>query len=43
VPRTHRMCYVTRRSHHMKKHKFGVTYPDALSIEIAPGPPELEK
>jgi hypothetical protein len=27
----------------MDKHKFGVTYPDTLFMEITPGPPEQEK
>jgi hypothetical protein len=37
------MHYVTRRSHRMEKHKFGVTGPDALFIDTARGPAELEK
>jgi hypothetical protein len=35
--------YVTHRSHRIKKHKYGVTCPDALFMETAPGPPEHEK
>jgi hypothetical protein len=37
------MHYVTRRSHQMRKHKFGVMCPGALFMEITPGPPEHEK
>jgi hypothetical protein len=37
-----RMPYVTRRSHQMDKHKFGVTCPNTHFTEIAPGPPEHE-
>jgi hypothetical protein len=37
------MHYVTRRSHMMQKHKFGVTCLDTLFNEIALGPPEHEK
>jgi hypothetical protein len=37
------MHYVTRRSHWMEKHKFGVKGPDALFIDTARGPHELEK
>jgi hypothetical protein len=36
------MNYVTRRSHQMQKHKFGVTCPRALFMETAPGPPKHE-
>jgi hypothetical protein len=35
--------YMTRRSHQMQKHKFGVTCPDVLFMKIALGPPEHEK
>jgi hypothetical protein len=34
------MHYVTRRSQQMPKHKFGITFPSALFMEIALGPPE---
>jgi hypothetical protein len=34
---------VTRRSSQMQKDMFGVTYPGALFMEIALGPPEQEK
>jgi hypothetical protein len=34
---------VTRRSHRMQKHKFGVTCPAALFLETALGPPDQEK
>jgi hypothetical protein len=37
------MYYVTRISHSMQKHKFGVTCPAVLFMETAPGPPEYEK
>jgi hypothetical protein len=37
------MHYVTRRSHRMKKHKFGVTCPHTLFMENTPCPPEHEK
>jgi hypothetical protein len=37
------MYYVTLRSYQMTKHKFAVTSPDALFMEIAPDPPEYEK
>jgi hypothetical protein len=37
------MHYVTHRSHRIKKHKYGVTCPDALFMETAPGPSEHEK
>jgi hypothetical protein len=34
---------VTRRSHWMQKHKFGVMCIGVLFMETAPGPPEHEK
>jgi hypothetical protein len=34
------MHYVTRQSHRMQKHKFGVTYPGVLYVESVPVPPE---
>jgi hypothetical protein len=37
------MHYVTRKSHRMQKHKFGVTFLGSLFTETAPGPPEHEK
>jgi hypothetical protein len=37
------MHYVTCRLHKMQKHKFGITCPDALFMEIALSPPEHEK
>jgi hypothetical protein len=37
------MHYVTRRSHWIQKHKFGVTCPGALFVESVPIPPEQEK
>jgi hypothetical protein len=37
------MHYVTHKSYWMQKHKFGVTCPNALFVETAPGPPEHEK
>jgi hypothetical protein len=37
------MHYVTRRSHRMQKHKFGVTCPDVLFIKSIPVPPEHQK
>jgi hypothetical protein len=37
------MHYVTRISHRMQKHKFGVMCPGTLFVETAPGPPEHEK
>jgi hypothetical protein len=32
-PKSTEMHYVTRRSHWMEKHKFGVTCPDVLFVE----------
>jgi hypothetical protein len=37
------MHYVTRKSHRIQKHKFGLTCPGALFMETAPGPPECKK
>jgi hypothetical protein len=37
------MHYMTRRSHQLQKHKFGVKYPGALFMETRLGPPEHEK
>jgi hypothetical protein len=37
------MHYVTRRSHRMQKHKFGVSYPDTFFMETTPGPTEHQK
>jgi hypothetical protein len=37
------MHYVTRISHRMQKHKFGITYPEALFVKSVPVPPEHEK
>jgi hypothetical protein len=37
------MHHVTRRSHRMQKHKFGVTCPGVLFIETALGLPQHEK
>jgi hypothetical protein len=37
------MHYVTRRSHRMQKHNFGITCPIALFMESALGPPKHEK
>jgi hypothetical protein len=37
------MHYMIHRSHHMQKHKFGVTCPDALFAKTATGPPKYEK
>jgi hypothetical protein len=37
------MHYVTRRSHHMQKDKFGVTCPNTLFMETTPGPLENAK
>jgi hypothetical protein len=37
------MHYVTRRSHQMRKHKFGITSPEALFVKSVPAPPDLEK
>jgi hypothetical protein len=34
---------VTRRSHRMQKHKFGITCPNALFVESIPVPPENVK
>jgi hypothetical protein len=42
-PRRTGMLYVTRRSHRMQKHKFGVMCPDVLFVESLPVPPEQEK
>jgi hypothetical protein len=36
-------CTVTRRSHRMQKHKFGVTGTGALFVETAPGHPSVKK
>jgi hypothetical protein len=36
------MHYVTRISHRMQKHKFGVTGPGALFLESKPVPPKHE-
>jgi hypothetical protein len=33
---------VTCRSHQIRKHKFNVTCPDVLLMEIAPGPLKIE-
>jgi hypothetical protein len=38
-----RMHYVILRSHHMQKHKFGITCPGTLFMETAPGPLKHEK
>jgi hypothetical protein len=37
------MHYVTRRTHRMEKHKFGITCPDTLFVESVPVPPKHEK
>jgi hypothetical protein len=37
------MHYMTRRSHQMQKHKFGVTCPGTLIVESVPVSPKLEK
>jgi hypothetical protein len=37
------MHYVTHRSHQMRKHKFGITCPEALFLKSVPAPPDLEK
>jgi hypothetical protein len=37
------MHYVTRRSHRMQKHKFGITSPGKLFMETALGPLENDK
>jgi hypothetical protein len=37
------MHYVTRRSHQMQKHKFGVTCPSTLLVESVLAPPEHDK
>jgi hypothetical protein len=37
------MHYLSRKSHWMQKHKFGVTCPGMLLVQIAPGSPEFEK
>jgi hypothetical protein len=42
-PRHIGMHYVSRRSHRIQKHEFGVTSPGVLFLETAPGPPEPEK
>jgi hypothetical protein len=42
-PRCTGMHYVTRISYRMQKHKFNITYPDALFMETARVPPEHEK
>jgi hypothetical protein len=36
------MHYVTRRSHQLQKHKFGVTCPGTLFVRSDPGPSEHE-
>jgi hypothetical protein len=41
--RRNRMHYMTRRSHQMQKHKFGLTCPAALFVESEPVPPENDK
>jgi hypothetical protein len=40
APERNRMHYVTRISHWMQKHMFGVRCPGVLFTEIAPSPPE---
>jgi hypothetical protein len=42
-PRCIGMDYMTRKSHQMQKHKFGVICSGALSIETATGLTEHEK
>jgi hypothetical protein len=37
------MHYVTRGSHRMQKHKFGVPCSEVFFMKTAPGPPEHEK
>jgi hypothetical protein len=37
------MNYLTHRSHQMRKQKFGITCPEALSIKSVPAQPDLEK
>jgi hypothetical protein len=37
------MHYMTRRSHQMQKHKFGLMCPRALFMETTPGPAKHEK
>jgi hypothetical protein len=37
------MNYMTRRSHEMRKHKFGGTYSGTLFVETAPVLPNHEK
>jgi hypothetical protein len=37
------MHYVTRRSHRMQKHKFGIMCLDTLFLESIPVSPEQEK
>jgi hypothetical protein len=37
------MHYMTRRSHRMQKHKFGVMCPNAFFIKSVPVPPKHEK
>jgi hypothetical protein len=37
------MHYVTHRSHHMERHMFSLTYPDALFVESALDPTKHEK
>jgi hypothetical protein len=42
-PERTRMHYVTRRSHRMQKHKFGVMFPGALFVISVPVPLKYEK
>jgi hypothetical protein len=37
------MPYMTRRSHQMQKHKFGITYPGEFFVKSVPVPPEHKK
>jgi hypothetical protein len=37
------MLYVTRISHQMQRHKFNISCPDTLFMEMAAVPPEHEK
>jgi hypothetical protein len=37
------MHYVTRISHQIQKHKFGITCPSSLFVESVPVPPKHEK
>jgi hypothetical protein len=41
-PRHNRMHYMTRKSHWMQKHKFDITCPGALFMEVASNPHERE-